>query len=120
MLLGEDVDGLLLRIGGNNVGVVGMGPGGSNVTFKQRADSHFGNRLTFRSRRVAMDFVEADIVFTIAGVWQSGHSDKDCDVMSLMSRVVEVNVNARSLRAWETMGDDWRGREREGEGEIGK
>lgn len=67
-----------------------------------------------------MDFVEADVVFPIAGVWQSGHSDKDCDVMSLMSRVVEVNVNARSLRVWETMGDEGRRRERKGGLRIGR
>jgi hypothetical protein len=63
--LGGYVRGLLLGVGRDDVGVVGVRPGGGDVALEQRADGHFGHILGLV--RVALDFVEADVVFAVAG-----------------------------------------------------
>ena len=75
--LGGHVRGLLLGVGGDDVGVVGVGPRGGDVAFEKRADGHFGDILGLVG--VALDFVEADVVFAIAGGGEvAGH---DCGGM---------------------------------------
>ena len=68
---GHDVDGLFLRVGGDDVGVVCGGPGGGYVAFEEGADGHFGYGLG--GVRIAVDFVEADVVFAVAGVGEGRH-----------------------------------------------
>ena len=66
MQFGHDVDCLLLGVGGDDVGVVGFGPGGGDVAFEEGADSHFGHVVG--AVFVALGFEDADVVFAVAGV----------------------------------------------------
>jgi hypothetical protein len=63
--LGRHVGCLLLGVGCDDVGVVCVRPGGGDVAFEQSADGHFGHILGLVG--VALDFVEADVVFAVAG-----------------------------------------------------
>ena len=63
--LGGHVGGLLLGVGRDDVGVVGVRPRGGDVAFEQRADGHFGHILGLVG--VALDFVEADVILAVAG-----------------------------------------------------
>lgn len=53
-----------------------MGPGAGDVAFEHGADGHFYDVLG--SVGVAVDFVEADIVFAVFGSGEDGHDRWMC------------------------------------------
>ena len=66
MLLGHDVCCLLHAVGGYDDAVVGLGVGCFDGAFEEDADGHFIDCLGFACF-ITDDFVEADVVFAIAG-----------------------------------------------------
>lgn len=70
---GHDVGRLLLGVGCYDVGVIGVCPRGRDVAFEHGADGHFSDGLG--AIGVAVGFVEADVVFAVAGVGEGRHGD---------------------------------------------
>lgn len=72
VLLGEDEDGVLHCVCGDDDAVVGLCVGSLNVALEQDADDHFGDCVDARFA-VAIRLEDADIVLAIAGGGDGGH-----------------------------------------------
>ena len=72
VLLGEDEDGVLHCVGGDDDAVVGLCVGRLNVALEQDADDHFGDGVDARLA-VAIRLEDADVVLAIAGSGDGRH-----------------------------------------------